>query len=117
MTEIKRLHSGPKLTRVIIHNDIVYLCGQVAKDYDGDITEQTRSMLERVDEHLAEAKTDRSNILSATIYIRDIDQVSKMNAAWSEWLGDAPRPASTCVQAQMTKPNILVEVTITAAVL
>ena len=65
MTEIKRLDSGPKLSRVIIHNDIVYLCGQVAKDYDGDIKEQTRTMLERVDEHLLEAGTNRNNILSA----------------------------------------------------
>lgn len=117
MTEIKRLHSGPKLSRVIIHNDIVYLCGQVAKDYDGDINEQTRTMLERVDEHLTEANTDRRNILSATIYIRDIAQVAQMNEVWGEWLGDAPRPARTCVQAEMAKPNILVEITITAAIL
>lgn len=115
MTEITRLQSGPKLSRVVIHNDIVYLCGQVAKDYDGDIKEQTRTMLERVDEHLAEAGTNRSKILSATIYIRDISEVSKMNEVWGEWLGDSPRPARTCVQAEMAKPNILVEITVTAA--
>jgi enamine deaminase RidA (YjgF/YER057c/UK114 family) len=115
MTEITRLHSGPKLSRVIIHNNIVYLCGQVAKDYDGDIKEQTRTMLERVDEHLTEAGTNRNKILSATIYISDISQVSQMNEVWGKWLGDSPRPARTCVQAQMAKPNILVEITVTAA--
>lgn len=115
MTEITRLHSGPKLSRVIIHNNIVYLCGQVAKDYDGDIKEQTSTMLERVDEHLAEAGTNRNRILSATIYISDISQVSQMNEVWGEWLGDGPRPARTCVQAQMAKPNILVEITVVAA--
>lgn len=115
MTEITRLQSGPKLSRVVIHNDIVYLCGQVAKNYDGDIKEQTRTMLERVDEHLAEAGTNRSKILSATIYIRDISEVSKMNEVWGEWLGDSPRPARTCVQAEMAKPNILVEITVMAA--
>ena len=115
MNEIKRLHSGPKLSRVVIHNDIVYLCGQVAKNYDDDIEGQTQTMLERVDEHLAEAGTDRSKILHATIYIRDIKEVVKMNEVWGKWLGDSPRPARTCVQAEMAKPNILVEITITAA--
>ena len=115
MTDITRLDSGPKLSRVVIHNDIVYLCGQVAKDYDADIKEQTRTMLERVDEHLKEAGTHRNKILSATIYISDISQVSQMNEVWGKWLGDGPRPTRTCVQAQMAKPNILVEITVTAA--
>ena len=115
MAEITRLHSGEKLSRVIIHNDIVYLCGQVAKDYAGDIKEQTRTMLERVDEHLAEAGTNKTQILSATLYIKDISEVAQMNEVWADWLGDAPRPARTCVQAEMAKPNILVEITVTAA--
>ena len=115
MTDITRLHSGPKLSRVVIHNDIVYLCGQVAKDYDADIKEQTRTMLERVDEHLAEAGTDRSRILSATVYVKDMKQAPEMNEVWGEWLGDAPRPARTCVQAELAKPNTLVEITVTAA--
>ena len=114
MSEITRLQSGPKLSRVVIYNDMVYLCGQVAKDYDADIREQTRTMLERVDEHLAEAGTDRSKILTATIYIKDSSEVAQMNEVWGEWLGDAPRPARTCVQASMANPKILVEITVTA---
>ena len=114
MSEITRLQSGPKLSRIVIHNDMVYLCGQVAKDYDGDIKEQTRTMLERVDEHLAEAGTDRTKILTATIYIKDASEVALMNEVWGEWLGDGPRPARTCVQASMASPKILVEITVTA---
>jgi enamine deaminase RidA (YjgF/YER057c/UK114 family) len=115
MSEITRLQSGPKLSRIVIHNGIVYLCGQVAKSYDGDIEAQTRSMLARVDEHLAEAGTDRTRILAATIYIKDISEVARMNAIWGEWLGDGPRPSRTCVQATMGHPDILVEITVTAA--
>ena len=114
MSEITRLQSGPKLSRIVMHNDMVYLCGQVAKDYDGDIKEQTRTMLERVDEHLAEAGTDRTNILTATIYIKDVAEVALMNEVWGEWLGDGPRPARTCVQANMANSKILVEITVTA---
>ena len=115
MTDITRLHEGPKLSRVVIHNDIVYLCGQVAKSYDDDIKGQTRTMLERVDEHLAEAGTDRSKMLSATVYVKNMSDAPLMNEVWGEWLGDAPRPARTCVQAELAKPNTLVEITVTAA--
>ena len=115
MSDITRLHSGPKLSRVVIHNDIVYLCGQVANDYNGDIVEQTKQTLARIDEHLAEAGTDRNKILSATVYVKDITQAPQMNEVWGEWLGDGPRPARTCVQAEMAKPTILVEITVTAA--
>lgn len=116
MTEITRYHEGPKLSRAVVHNGLVYLCGQVAKDYDADIKEQTRTMLERVDEHLAEAGTDRTKMLSATVYVRDITQAGEMNEVWGEWLGDGPRPARTCVQAELAKPTILVEITVTAAI-
>ncbi len=115
MSDIKRLHSGPKLSRVLIHNGIVYLCGQVAHDYDADLEEQTRQTLARIDEHLAEAGTDRNRILSAAIHVKDISQVARMNAIWGEWLGDGPRPTRHCVQAEMANPKILVEITVTAA--
>lgn len=115
MTEIIRYQEGPKLSRAVVHNGLVYLCGQVAKDYDANIKEQTRTMLERVDEHLAEAGTDRTKMLSATVYVKDIKEAPLMNEVWGEWLGDGPRPARTCVQAEMAKPNILVEITVTAA--
>jgi len=114
--EITRLHSGPKLSRVVIHNNIVYLCGQVAKDLEQGIEGQTLSTLKRVDEHLEEAGTNKGKILSATIYIRNSSDVQIMNKVWGDWLGDSPRPARTCVQAEMPNPDILVEITITAAI-
>ena len=95
MSDITRFQSGPKLSRAVVHNGIVYLCGQVAKDYSDDIKGQTRTMLERVDEHLAEAGSDKTRMLSATLYIKDIQEAPLMNEVWGEWLGDAPRPART----------------------
>lgn len=114
---ITRMHSGPKLSRMVIHNETVYLCGQVDPNYSADrgIRDQTQAMLERIDGHLEEAGTDRNHILMATIYIKDITQAAQMNEVWGEWLGDGPRPARSCVQAEMAKPEILVEMAIIAA--
>jgi enamine deaminase RidA (YjgF/YER057c/UK114 family) len=111
---IQRYRGGEKLSRIVTYNGLVYLCGQVANDYEVDLEEQTRQVLARIDDHLAEVGSDKTKMLSVLIHVKDISQVAKMNAIWAEWLGDAPRPARTCVQAKMAKPNILVEMTVTA---
>lgn len=112
---IERLQVGPKLSRIVKHNGLVYLCGQVAKDYVPDISEQTRTMLERVDEHLAEAGSDKSKMLSATVYVKHAGDVKAMNEVWFSWLDGTQPPARTCVIAGMANPDILVEITVTAA--
>ena len=37
-----------RMSKIVIHNDTVYLCGQVAEDANADIREQTRTMLAKV---------------------------------------------------------------------
>ena len=111
---IERYRSGEKLSRIVTHNSMVYLCGQVANSYEGDLEEQTRQVLARIDDHLAEAGSDRSKMLHVMIHIKDISQAARMNAIWGEWLGDGPRPARTCVEAAMAKPECWVEMTVVA---
>ena len=115
---ITRMHSGPKLSRILTHNGIVYLCGQVDEAYKerpDDITAQTHGVLARIDAHLAEAGTDKSKILNATVYLRDITQAADANAVWNAWLADCAPPARTCVQAALANPDILIEITVQAA--
>ena len=119
MSEIQRLHVGPKLSRVVMHNGIAYLCGQVDENYNdhvGDIQAQTKGVLERIDKHLAEAGTDKSNMLTATIHVKDITQAPLMNEIWNAWLSECEPPARACVQAEMANPNILVEIQLQAAI-
>ena len=111
---IQRYRSGEKLSRIVTHNGMVYLCGQVANSYDGDLEEQTRQVLARIDDHLAEVGSDKAKMLHVMIHIKDISQAARMNAIWGEWLGAAPRPARTCVQAAMAKPECWVEMTVVA---
>ncbi|MGH1540463.1 MAG: RidA family protein [Arenicella sp.] len=112
---IIRKSTTPKVSRVVIHNDTVYLCGQVALDVSEDIVGQTQSVLARIDEHLAEAGTDNSKILSALIHLKNTSDASTFNELWNDWLPEGCAPARTCVQAHMLREVVLVEVTITAA--
>lgn len=111
-----RLETGQRMSRIVIHNDTVYLCGQVAADASADIREQTRSMLEKVDTLLARAGSDREHLLSATLYIRDMKDFAAMNDVWDAWVPDGHAPARACVEARMARAELLVEVSVIAAV-
>ncbi len=105
-----------RMSKIVIHNNTVYLCGQVAKDASADITEQTRTMLDKVDDLLAQAGSDRKHILTATLYIKDMQDFAAMNAVWDAWVIEGYSPARACVQASLARPELLVEITVVAAV-
>lgn len=105
------------MSRIVTHNGTIYLCGQVCKDTtkETEITAQTRTMLEKVDELLLEAGSDRKHLLSATIYIRDMKDFAAMNAVWDAWTPEGHAPARACVEARMARPELLVEISVIAA--
>jgi len=106
-----------RMSKIVIHNNTVYLCGQVAKDSDADIKEQTRTMLEKVDDLLIQAGSDRKHLLSATIYIKDMKDFAEMNEVWDAWVIEGHSPARACVEASLARPELLVEISVIAAVM
>ncbi len=114
--EIKRFETGKRMSKAVINNGLAYLCGQVANDYSKDIVEQTISTLENVEEILKALNTEKKNILSATIYIKNMSMFAKMNSVWDNWVEEGFAPARACVEANMADENILVEVSIVATV-
>ena len=104
-----------RMSKIVIHNDTVYLCGQVARDAAPDITEQTQTMLDKVDDLLQQAGSDRKHILSATIYIKDMQLFSAMNEVWDAWVVEGHSPARACVEASLARPELLVEISVIAA--
>ena len=113
---ITRIHTSARASAIVINGGVVYLSGQVAEDPAADIQEQTRSTLARVDALLAEAGTDNAHLLSATIYLRDIDNhFALMNEVWNAWLPDGEGPARACVEAHMARSALLVEICVVAA--
>ena len=106
-----------RMSKIVIHNDTIYLCGQVAKDSNAGIKGQTRTMLEKVDELLEQAGSDRRHILSATIYIKEMRYFPYMNEIWDAWVIEGDSPARACVEASLARPELLVEISVIAAVI
>jgi len=113
---IERKNVKKRMSQAVIHAGVVYLCGQIAKDSTKDITDQTQTMLEKVDELLESVGSSKERLLSATIYIKTMEDFSAMNAVWDDWIPNGHAPARTCVQAQLAREALLVEITATAAV-
>ncbi|GEK72136.1 MULTISPECIES: RidA family protein [Halomonas] len=115
---LQRHDTKARMSRAVIHNGVAYLCGQVAgpEARQGDITEQTESMLARVDGLLAEIGSDREHLLTATVYLKDGNDVAAMNAVWDAWVPEGHAPARTCVCAPLPADELRVEVTVTALV-
>ena len=112
---IQRLHVGPRLSEVAIHNGVVYLAGQVAEDSSLDITGQTQQVLAAIDRLLAEAGSDKAQILSLTIYLKDMADYAAMNAVWDAWVAEGAAPGRACVEAKLYDPRVLVEMMVVAA--
>ncbi len=112
---IKRFHVGPRMSDMAVHSGTIYLAGQVADDISQDISGQTKQVLATIDKLLAEAGSDKTRILSTTIYITDMTNFQAMNAVWDNWVPQGNTPPRATVQAQLAKPAYLVEITVIAA--
>jgi len=113
---INRMETKQRMSGIVIHNDVIYLCGQVAEDTNKGILEQTRTMLDKVKSLLEQARSDKKHILSATIYIKSMDLFAQMNEVWDNWIPEGHAPARACVEAQMAIAELLVEISVIAAV-
>ncbi len=112
---INRKQKNDRMSRIVEHNGTIYLCGQTAKDATKDIKEQTATTLEKVEELLEKAGSDKRHILSVTIYVRDMKDFAAMNEVWDAWVEDGHQPARACVEARMARAELLVEMTVVAA--
>jgi enamine deaminase RidA (YjgF/YER057c/UK114 family) len=116
MSSIRRLHGNGRLSKAVVHNGIVYLTGQVAEDHPGgDVTEQTREVLQRIDALLEEAGSDKAHILNAYLYVADMARFAEVNAAWDAWVSKGNEPARTTIEARLTAPDFAIEIGVIAA--
>jgi enamine deaminase RidA (YjgF/YER057c/UK114 family) len=113
---IQRFETGPRMSQAVVHGNTVYLAGVVANAAKGDsVTKQTQEILSTIDGHLAKAGTDKTKLLSATIYITDMKNFAEMNAVWDAWVSPGNTPARATVEAKLAAPQYSVEIMVVAA--
>mgnify|MGYP003434851940 FL=1 len=113
---IKRLESGPRMSQAVVHGNTVYLAGQVADDPSVDVAGQTRQVLANIDKLLVAAGSDKTRILSVTIYLPNIGTFAQMNSEWDAWVPQGHTPARATVEAKIATPQYRVEIQVIAAI-
>jgi enamine deaminase RidA (YjgF/YER057c/UK114 family) len=113
---LKRLHVGKRMSQAVMRGNALYLAGQVAdKTAGASVAEQTKEILAQIDALLAEAGSDKTKIMMATIYLADISTFAEMNSVWDTWVVEGETPARATVEAKLVAPEYKVEIAIIAA--
>lgn len=110
---IERIDTGPRMSKIVKHNGVAYLCGQVG---DGaTAAEQTADCLSRVDALLTKAGSSREGMLQVVIWLADMADFAQMNAVWDAWVPAGHAPARACGEARLARAELKVEIIVTAA--
>ena len=98
-----------------MRDNTVYLAGLTASDTTQDIKAKTGQILDKIDDYLAQAGTSKSNLLAANLWTKDMALFADMNSVWNAWVDPENPPARACVRADLARPEVLVEIMVTAA--
>jgi len=115
MTAIVRHESKGILSSAVEYGDTVYLAGMTADDQSQDAKGQAAQILATIDRVLKLAGSDKSKVLTATIWVSDIRNRPLMNEAWNAWTEGKNLPARACIESKMADPKCLVEIQVVAA--
>ena len=112
---IERHEISGHLSKVVEHNGTVYVAGTTAENKSAGMKQQTEQVLAKIDGLLAKSGTNKSKLLSATVYISDMAQKAAMNEAWLAWIDRKNPPTRACVAVELGSKETLVEIVVTAA--
>jgi enamine deaminase RidA (YjgF/YER057c/UK114 family) len=115
MSRIIRTEPNAVLAKAVEFHGFVYVQGCTAQTLTKDIRGQTEEVLSQIDAILETHGTDKTRLLQAQIWLKDIRDREAMNTIWSAWLPEGGAPARACVQAHMADPRHLVEIMVTAS--
>lgn len=104
----------PIMHRVVEHNGIVYVGGTTCDDESLDMAGQTREILAKIDRYLAEAGTDKTKLLTATIFVTDLGKKPDMDVVWKAWVGPEELPTRATVGVADLGGDTLIEVVVAA---
>ena len=110
---IERIDTGARMSKIVKHNGVAYLCGQVGEG--ATVAEQTRDCISRIEALLEKAGSSPERMLQATIWLADMADFAEMNAVWDAWVPEGHAPARACGEAKLARDVLKVEIIVTAA--
>lgn len=110
---ITRIETGERMSKIVKHNGVAYLCGQVGAGET--VADQTRDCISRIEALLAKAGSSSEQILQAIIWLSDMSDFAEMNAVWDAWVPEGSAPARACGEAKLARKELRVEIIVTAA--
>ncbi|MGV3002951.1 RidA family protein [Vibrio sp.] len=114
MSTIERQQTNQRMSKIVVHNETVYLCGQVGVA-GTSVAEQTAEALRRVETLLLEAGSDKQHVLQTIVWLADMADFQEMNAVWDAFFEEGFAPARACGEAKLARPELKVELIVTAA--
>ena len=115
MSAIDRIDCGPRMSEAVVKGNRIYCSGMIPEDTSLDITGQVKQALAEIDSLLAKGGSDKTKILTATIWLADIADFVAMNAVWDAWVVPGQAPARATVEARMNDAKMKVEIMVVAA--
>ena len=115
MNDIKHIDPGPRMSEATIHGTRIYCAGMIPEDTSLDITGQVKQALAEIDSLLAKGSSEKTKILTATIWLADISDFAAMNKVWDAWVVPGQTPARATVEAKLAAPGLKVEIMVQAA--
>ena len=116
MSNSTRIDCGPRMSEAVTLGNRIYCSGMIPEDTSADITGQVEQALAEIDALLAKGGSDKSKMLTATIWLSDIADFGAMNKVWDAWVVPGHTPARATVEARLNDPNMKVEIMVVAAI-
>ncbi len=113
--DIQRINPSANWSDVTVFNKIAHFV-EVAEDASADMAGQVEQVFAQAEQMLASAGSDKSRILSVTIYVTDFANMAIFNTAWQRWLPEGCAPSRACLKVELADPNYLLEIAFVAAV-
>lgn len=115
MSDITRIDTNTRMSRAVITNGMVYLSGLTADDTSQDVKGQTAQILKKVEDYLTQAGTDKTRLVSAQIWLKDIEKdFAGMNEVWDAWVAQGHAPTRATGESKLASPKLLVEIIVVA---
>ncbi len=109
---------GP-YSQAIQFGNLLFTSGQIPLGLDGqvvsqEIEEQTHQVFRNLEAVLSAAGSSFSQVIKATVFIKDMNQFAKVNEIYASYFGDH-KPARSTVEVARLPKDVLVEIELIAA--